>query len=142
MLLPKTEEYPNVSVREVTVFEAPKPARLVSTNVRPGLVPWKGFWPYFTVMVSLPPRSNWSTRRVQMSALDALEAVFVRDPLSELGEPSDLKIAMSVGSLIPAAFPGGQADAIGEPPAPPLLSTFPPPSKNVLFFVDGPPKHS
>src|SRR5260370_3758191 len=131
MLLPKTEEYPNVSVREVTVFEAPKPARLVSTNVRRGLVPWKGFWPYFTVMVSLPPRSNWSTRRVQMSALDALEAVFVRDPLAELGEPSDLKIAMSVGSLIPAACAAVKAEAVAEPPAPRVLSTSPLPEKNL-----------
>src|SRR5258708_32599678 len=102
MLLPKTEEYPNVSVREVTVFEAPKPARLVSTNVRPGLVPWKGFWPYFTAMVSLPPRSNWSTRRVQMSALDALEAVFSGGPLSEQGEPRGCGMAMVRRSLMRA----------------------------------------
>src|SRR5260370_18162502 len=114
MLLPKTEEYPNVSVREVTVFEAPKPARLVSTNVRPGLVPWKGFWPYFTVMVSLPPRSNWSTRRVQMSALHALEAVFVRDPPAQTGEPSDFQICMYFRSLVPAASPGAQNHAIPQ----------------------------
>ena len=60
-----------------------------------------------------------------MSALDALEAVFVREPLAELGEPSDWKIARSVGSVMPAACPAVRTEAVAEPPAPRVLSTSP-----------------
>src|SRR6266478_1920135 len=48
--------YPIVTSRGSTVFDAPKPGRLVLTKVRPGLIVLAGLWPYLTKMESLPPR--------------------------------------------------------------------------------------
>src|SRR5437588_3636371 len=67
-------------------------------------------------MLCLSPRSTWSPRKVHRSALEALGAVLVREPVAELGDPSDLKIAKSVGSVMPAACAALMTEAIAEPP--------------------------